>query len=167
MLPMACVRAATAPVSEQSSELLLEFHFFLAFLSKSLISPISGTSQSQLTAPGSAEGIVYGNLREKASTVHDPPAWAAGKGGDSAPLLCSGETPPGTPHPAVWSSAQEGHGAVGASPEGWSTFAMRKTERIGFVQPGEERLWGDLIAAFQYLKGTYKKDAETFVHKGM
>ena len=25
--------------------------------------------------------------------------------------------------------------------------------RAGLVQPGEERLWGDLIAAFQYLKG--------------
>jgi len=39
------------------------------------------------------------------------------KGGDSAPLFCSGETSPGVLHPALEPSAQEGHGAVGAGPE--------------------------------------------------
>jgi len=39
------------------------------------------------------------------------------KGGDSAPLLGSGETQPGVLHPALEPSAQEGHGAVGAGPE--------------------------------------------------
>jgi len=37
--------------------------------------------------------------------------------GDSAPLFCSGETPPGDLHPALEPSAQEGHGPVGVSPE--------------------------------------------------
>jgi len=37
--------------------------------------------------------------------------------GDSASLLCSGESPHGVLHPALEPSAQEGHGPVGAGPE--------------------------------------------------
>ena len=39
------------------------------------------------------------------------------EGGDSAPLPCSGETPPGVLCPALEPSAQERHGAVGVDPE--------------------------------------------------
>ena len=39
------------------------------------------------------------------------------EGGDSAPLLHSGETPPRVLCPALEPSAQQGHGPVGAGPE--------------------------------------------------
>jgi len=39
------------------------------------------------------------------------------KGGDSAPLLCCGETSPGVLCPALEPSAQEEHGPVGVGPE--------------------------------------------------
>jgi len=40
-----------------------------------------------------------------------------GEGGDSAPLLHSGETPPGVLRPALEPSAQDRPGAVGVGPE--------------------------------------------------
>jgi len=51
--------------------------------------------------------------------------------GDSAPLLCSGETSPGALHPTLEPSAQERHGPVEAGPEesrkkDQNTSAVRK-----------------------------------------
>jgi len=48
------------------------------------------------------------------------------EGGDSAPLLRSGEIPPEVPHPALEPPAQERHGAVGAGPEAWNSSAVKK-----------------------------------------
>jgi len=61
------------------------------------------------------------------------------EGGDSDPLLHTGETPPRVLHPALEPSAQERHGPVGAGPEeghedggleemrkGYEAFPMRK-----------------------------------------
>ena len=40
----------------------------------------------------------------------------------------------------------------------------RQAEGAGLVQPGEEKaLQGDLVAAFQYLKGDYKQEGNQFL----
>jgi len=58
----------------------------------------------------SQEGQLYPGL-------HPQQRGQQGEGGDSAPLLCSGETPPGVLRPALEPSEHEGHGPVGAGPE--------------------------------------------------
>jgi len=57
-----------------------------------------------------SEGQPYPGLHKKKHGQHV-------EGGDSAPLLCSGETPPGVLCRALEPSAQESHGSVGAGPE--------------------------------------------------
>ena len=49
--------------------------------------------------------------------LHQKQNGQQGEGGDSAPLLCSGETPPQILCPALEPPAQEGRGPVGAGPE--------------------------------------------------
>jgi len=67
------------------------------------------------------------------------------EGGDSAPLLCSGETSPGVLRPPLEPSAQERHGAARAVPEeatktirGMEHLSYEERLRAGAVQPGEE-----------------------------
>jgi len=67
------------------------------------------------------------------------------EGGDSAPLLCSGDTPSGVLCPVLGPSAQERPGAVGVGPEegheddprAGASLLRGKAERVGVVQPGQ------------------------------
>ncbi|PKU41726.1 rna-directed dna polymerase from mobile element jockey- hypothetical protein [Limosa lapponica baueri] len=72
------------------------------------------------------------------------------EGGDSAPLLHSRDPLPGVLHPALESLAQEGHRCFGTSPAdgheddqgAGAPLLQKQAERIGVVQPGEEKAPG-------------------------
>jgi len=59
----------------------------------------------------------HGNLQQMYPGLHQKNCGQQGEGGDSVPLLCSGEISRGVLHPALEPSAQKRHGAVGVGPE--------------------------------------------------
>ena len=80
-------------------------------------------------------------------------------------------------HPSLGSPKQKRYRAFGEGTEEGHEDIPRtgapplqgQAERTGPVQPGKERLWGDLIVALQYLKGVYKHEenqVEWFLTKG-
>ena len=96
-------------------------------------------SQQCVLAPQKANCILGGIERSVAS-----------KSMEAILPLCSGETPPGVLCPALEPSAQEGHGPVGAGQKegdkndqrNGAPLLRRKAERVGAVQPGEEKAAG-------------------------
>ena len=80
---------------------------------------------------------------------------------DEAPLLCTGETPPGVLPPGAKFSLQERHGPVGVhseeghkdDPRDGTPSLREQTERAGAVQSGEEKALGSPDNNFSVSKG--------------
>ena len=88
--------------------------------------------------------------------LHQKKHGQQGKWDDSASLLYSSEASPGVLCPALEPSAQGRHGPVGADPEEGHKNRQRagtpllwgKTERVGVIQPGEEKAAETLLQPF-------------------
>lgn len=99
--------------------------------------------------------------------LHPKLSGQQGERGEFAPLLCAGETPAGALHPALEFSAQETYVIVGLEENHKDDQGDRispvKTDRVGVVQPGEEKALGRVFVEFSELGGAYEKDGDSLV----
>ena len=116
----------------------------------------------------SPEGQLYPGLHEEKCDQQV-------EGGDSTPLLCSRETPPGVLRPVLVSPAQEGHGVVGAGSEEDHKNDQRagapplwgQTERAGALQPGGETAPGGPDSILSVPEGILQESWGRTFYKGM
>ena len=121
----------TADESEQTDSATLQLCHLRH--SETVTSQLSHANESQ-PYPGLHQQQVVSRSKEVI-----PPLCSA--------VLCSGKTPPGVLHPALEPSAQERHGSVGVEPEeghkndprGGAPLLWGQAQRVGVVQPGEEK----------------------------
>lgn len=102
--------------------------------------------------------------------LHQKRSGQQGEGGDCPSLLCPCESPSGELNPGLGPAIQERRSC-------WrgSTKMIRRLQHlpvqkdrlkdIGLFSLKKRRLWGDLTAAFQYLKRAYKQEGSQLFTK--